>query len=46
MNRRAINRYDPAVIAAQVEISYYHSWPIQLSWYEYHGYNIDVYFWR
>lgn len=45
---RTNNRLDPAVIASQVEISWYKNNPrvVMQEWYEYHGDNIDVYFWK
>ena len=41
------NGIDPAVLAAWVEISWYKTNPFVNTepWYEYHGKDIDVYFW-
>jgi hypothetical protein len=45
--RMNANHLDPAVIAATVEISWYKNNLLRNTepWYEYHGQNIDVYFW-
>ena len=41
------NALDSAVIAAQVEVSWYKNNLLNAQlWYEYHGREIDVYFWR